>query len=139
MCFLDLVPGEGARLALLDTMRPIVDATVDRLAKTKFCCDPLMGEENSRITSVISSAYKWHGQILETSILECLRRYDKFDVWNDRALQISRAADALAASYMRNPVAALTRTGAFRSTDCFPVCSGLAMATVTSMHRLASG
>lgn len=95
-------------MALLDTMRPLVDATIDRLAAAKFCCDPLMGEEYSRITSVVSSAYKRHGQILETAILECLKSYDRFEVWNDPALPISRAADALAATYMNNPSAALT-------------------------------
>lgn len=88
-------------------MRPVVDATVDRLAAAKFCCDPLMGDELSRVTSVVSSAYKRHGQILETSILECLRSYDKFEVWNDPALAICRAADALAAPLMANPAAAL--------------------------------
>jgi hypothetical protein len=66
-----------------------------------------MGEEYSRITSVVSSAYKRHGQILETAILECLRRYDRFEVWNDPALPISRAADALAGPMMANPAAAL--------------------------------
>jgi hypothetical protein len=95
-------------LALLDTMRPIVDATIDRLAKVDFCCDPLMGEEYSRITSVVSSAYKRHGQIVETAILECLRGYDRFEVWNDRALPISRAAEALGSTYVANPAAALT-------------------------------
>lgn len=95
-------------MALLDTMRPAVDATIDRLGKTTFCCDPLMGEEYSRITSVVSSAYKRHGQILETAILECLKGYDRFEVWNDPALPISRAADALAGTYMTNPAAALT-------------------------------
>jgi len=95
-------------LALIDTMRPLVDATIDRLANAKFCCDPLMGEEYSRITSVVSSSYKRHGSILESAILECLRSYDKFQVWNDPALPISRAADALAGTYMLNPAAALT-------------------------------
>ena len=95
-------------MALLDTMRPIVDATIGRLAKATFCCDPLMGEEYSRITSVVSSAYKRHGQILETAILECLRSYDRFEVWNDPALPISRAAEALGASYANKPAAALT-------------------------------
>lgn len=88
-------------------MRPVVDATINRLAAATFCCDPLMGEEYSRITSVVSSAYKRHGQILETAILECLRTYDKFQVWNDPALPISRAADALGGTYIANPVAAL--------------------------------
>lgn len=94
-------------MALLDTMRPIVDATIDRLANVNFCCDPLMGEEYSRITSVVSSAYKRHGQIVETAILECLRSYDRFEVWNDPALPISRAAEALGATYVANPPAAL--------------------------------
>lgn len=89
-------------------MRPHVDATIDRLAGASFCCDPLMGEEYSRITSVVSSAYKRHGQILETSILECLRSFDRFEVWNDPALPISRAADALGGSFMGDPSQALT-------------------------------
>ena len=88
-------------------MGPVVDATIERLAAATFCCDPLMGDELSRITSVVSSAYKRHGQILETSILECLRSFDKFEVWNDPALPICRAADALAAPLMANPAAAL--------------------------------
>jgi hypothetical protein len=67
-----------------------------------------MGEEYSRITSVVSSAYKRHGQVLETAILECLRNYDRFEVWNDPALPISRAADALAGSFMNDPAQALT-------------------------------
>lgn len=95
-------------MALLDTMRPVVDATIERLAQKTFCCDPLMGEENSRITSVVSSAYKRHGSILEAAILECLRTFDKFEVWNDPGLSISNAADALAATYMTNPEAALS-------------------------------
>jgi hypothetical protein len=94
-------------LALLDTMRPVVDGTIERLTAANFCCDPLMGEEYSRITSVVSSAYKRHGQILETAILECLRSYDRFEVWNDPALPISRAAEGLAAPLMANPAAAL--------------------------------
>ena len=89
-------------------MRPVVDGTVDRLSKTTFGCDPLMGEELSRITSIVSSAYKRHGQVLETAILECLRSYDRFEVWNDPALSISRAADALGGSFMSNPAQALT-------------------------------
>lgn len=89
-------------------MRPLVDATIERLAETAFRCDPLMREEHSRITSVVSSAYKRHGQILETAILECLKSYDRFHVWNDPKFLISRAADALAGPYMKNPSAAFT-------------------------------
>ena len=83
-------------MSLLDTMGPLVDATIDRLSKKAFCCDPLMGEEYSRITSIVSSAYKRHGQILEASILNCLKSYDRFSVWNDPKLHIPQAAEALA-------------------------------------------
>ena len=66
-----------------------------------------MGAEYSRITSVVSSAYKRHGHILEAAILEGLRSFDRFKVWNDPRLAISRPAEALASTYMNNPAAAL--------------------------------
>ncbi len=80
---------------------------MERLSKKAFCCDPLMGEDYSRVTSVVSSAYKRHGQILEASILNCLQAYDKFAVWNDPKLHIPQAAEALAGTYMGTPAAAL--------------------------------
>ena len=94
-------------MPLLDTMRPLVDGTINRLGGVAFGGDPLMSEEYSRITSVVSSAYNRHGQILETAILQCLQSYDRFQVWNDPRLPISRAAEGLAANFMRNPAEAL--------------------------------
>lgn len=92
---------------LLETLRPLVDATIARLGSREFTCDPLMGEEHSRITSIVSSAYKRHGNILEKAILEGLKLFDKFEVWHDPRLPISRAAEALASSYFGDPAAAL--------------------------------
>lgn len=74
---------------------PVVDATIALLAKTKFVVDPIAGEQYSRATSIISSAYKRHGKILETALRESLRESNRHKVWNDDAFRVSRAADAL--------------------------------------------
>jgi len=94
-------------LAVIDILRPVVDASILRLSNKKFTVDPLMGEELSRTTSVVSSVYKRHGQILERAILEALNQHDRFTVWNNRALSIPLAAEALAGQYIGNHAAAL--------------------------------
>lgn len=94
-------------MSVIPKLAPIVDGTVDRLSARAFDCDPLMGAELSRITSVVSSAYKRHGHILEAALKEVLRQHDRFIVWDDPQLPISSAAESLATSYMGNPQAAL--------------------------------
>ncbi|MEI9887732.1 MAG: hypothetical protein WDN08_14765 [Rhizomicrobium sp.] len=79
----------------MERVSPVVDATISLLAKTKFVVDPIAGEKYSRSTSIISSAYKRHGKILETALRESLRESNRHKVWNDDAFRISRAADAL--------------------------------------------
>lgn len=94
-------------MAVLNTIKPVVDATVGRLRDRAFDCDPLMGAELSRITSVVSSAYKRHGHILEATLKAVLREHSRFEVWDDPRLPISQAAEGLATSYMSNPTSAL--------------------------------
>lgn len=94
-------------MTILANLIPIVDATVGRLASRAFGCDPLMGAELSRVTSVVSSAYKRHGHILEASVKAALAANDRYIVWSDPSLPISQAAESLATSYMSNPTAAL--------------------------------
>lgn len=94
-------------MAVLSTIKPVVDATVERLRERTFDCDPLMGQELSRITSVVSSAYKRHGHILEATLKAVLREYRHFEVWDDPRLPISQAAEGLATSYMSDPASAL--------------------------------
>jgi hypothetical protein len=48
---------------------PVIDQTIPALAKSKFTADPVAGDRYSRSTSIISSAYKRHGRILETALL----------------------------------------------------------------------
>lgn len=47
------------------------------------------------MTSVISSAYKRHGTIIEAAIRERLRDNENFEVWNDAAFCVSSAANIL--------------------------------------------
>lgn len=77
----------------LDAMRPIVDATIAALGRAKFRVDPIGGERYSRQTSIISSAYKRHGQILEIAIRHRLSQSKYFDVWHEPTFKVSDIAD----------------------------------------------
>ena len=61
---------------LLDLMKPDIEVTVNKLVNKKFNQDPIAGEYFSKITSVMSSAYKRHGYLLEKSILNRLKEND---------------------------------------------------------------
>ncbi len=53
---------------LIENISPIVEQTVARLKVKKFKKDPIAGEHFSKIVSLMSSAYKRHGFILEKAI-----------------------------------------------------------------------
>jgi hypothetical protein len=76
-------------------VKPLVDETVRRLAVRDFRNDPIAGTRYARATSIVSSAYKRHGKILEAAIFERLRDNNRLSVWNDRAFAVSGAADSL--------------------------------------------
>jgi hypothetical protein len=82
----------------MERVAPVVDETIWALAKTKFINDPIAGESYSRATSIVSSAYKRHGKILETALRESLRESNRHHVWQDDLFHVSRAADALVGS-----------------------------------------
>jgi hypothetical protein len=77
---------------------PVVDETINVLARTKFVSDPIAGERYSRATSIVSSAYKRHGRILEMALYESLRGSNRHRVWKEDAFRVSRAADNLVSS-----------------------------------------
>ena len=54
--------------AFMERVAPVVDETIAALARTKFAVDPIAGEHYSRTTSIVSSAYKRHGRILEIAL-----------------------------------------------------------------------
>ena len=59
--------------SVLEVMKPEIESTIKRLNLKHFEPDPIAGPHFSKITSVMSSAYKRHGYILERAILEALR------------------------------------------------------------------
>jgi hypothetical protein len=83
-------------MAFMERVTPVVDETIRALAKVKFVEDPSAGVRYSRTTSIVSSAYKRHGRILEFALRESLRESNRHTVWNDNAFKVSREADALA-------------------------------------------
>jgi hypothetical protein len=85
-------------MTFMERVTPVVDETIRALAKTKFIQDPMAGLKYSRATSIISSAYKRHGRILETTLRESLRESNRHKVWQEDAFRVSRAADALVGS-----------------------------------------
>ena len=79
----------------MERVAPVVDATISALARKRFDVDPIAGEHYSRATSIISSAYKRHGKILETALREGLRESNRHQVWKEDRFRVSRAADGL--------------------------------------------
>ncbi|WP_420405948.1 hypothetical protein [Nisaea sp.] len=90
-------------MTLLEKIRPDIEATIERLKSKKFQPDPLAGESLSRIVSIISSAYKRHGFIIERAILEQLKLCPDLEVWEDRYFQVSPSADHIVDSAINDP------------------------------------
>src|SRR6516165_3635952 len=82
-------------MTFMERVTPVVDETIRALAKKKFMQDPVAGLKYSRSTSIISSAYKRHGRILETALRESLRESNRHRVWQEDAFKVSPAADTL--------------------------------------------
>jgi hypothetical protein len=85
-------------MSFMERVAPVVDDTIAALAQVKFVEDPIAGTRYSRATSIISSAYKRHGRILEIALRESLRESNRHKVWHDDAFRVSREADALAST-----------------------------------------
>lgn len=73
----------------LDKVKPVIDESIRKLAQCEFRTDPIGGLKYSRATSIISSAYKRHGQILGTAIIECLKTIPRFTVWCENEFKLS--------------------------------------------------
>ncbi|MEP0941215.1 MAG: hypothetical protein ABJH63_10235 [Rhizobiaceae bacterium] len=85
-------------MALLTNMKPQVDATIDLLMKKDFRPDPIAGELFSRVVSVISSAYKRHGSIIEKAILNCISENERYEVWNVNQFGVQTLANTMVAA-----------------------------------------
>jgi hypothetical protein len=89
--------------SVLDGLRDEVDRTVQRLAGTEFTPDPIAGAHFSKIASVMSSAYKRHGYILERAVLEALKLCPRFEAWRDDDFHVSPAVDHIVAASIADP------------------------------------
>lgn len=74
----DMQPGKsalsGPRRAYLAPVFAEVDATISRLARKQFSIDPIVEVRYSLITSIVSSAYKRHGELSNAHLLRLLDR-----------------------------------------------------------------
>jgi hypothetical protein len=90
-------------ISVLNSVKAHVDETIEALNATSFTKDPIAGNHFSKIVSVISSAYKRHGLILEETILAALKTNPKFEVWRDAAFPVTQSADAMVGAAINNP------------------------------------
>ena len=88
---------------LLELLEPEIEATIQRLGEKKFTPDPIAGPKFSRIASVMSSATKRHGYILEAAIVERLKAQPELTVWTDAEFQVARNADLLVNGALSDP------------------------------------
>lgn len=79
-----------------DTVRPLVDSTIAALASKEFAEDPICEARYSRIASIVSSAYKRHGKIIEAALIAHLKECEHLTVWHEPHFGISQPADMLA-------------------------------------------
>jgi hypothetical protein len=92
-----------------DRVKPLVDETVRRLGIKSFPDDPIAGRRYARATSIVSSAYKRHGKILEAATFEHLRDNNRLSVWSDPTFAISGAAEGLVHNSTRSDCSRLQR------------------------------
>ncbi len=90
-------------MPLLNQMRPEVDATITALAEVNFRPDPIAGVLFSRVVSVLSSAYKRHGSIIESAIVRCLNADERYEVWNVNRFGVQQQASTTVAAAGNDP------------------------------------
>ncbi|MGA2311875.1 MAG: hypothetical protein ABSF87_05845 [Xanthobacteraceae bacterium] len=78
---------------VLNLVKDEVEKTIQRLNTKQFTPDPIAGRHFSKITSILSSAYKRHGYILEHALLEALKQCPYFEVWRDELFQVPSTVD----------------------------------------------
>jgi hypothetical protein len=79
----------------MHAMQPVIDRIVASLERARFVEDPICGPQYSRINSILSSAQKRHGRILEIAFREGLRGSKENHIWTEPKFAVSLAADTL--------------------------------------------
>jgi hypothetical protein len=57
-------------MTFMERVAPVVGETIHALGKKLFVVDPIAGVCYSRATSIVNSAHKRHGRILEVALRE---------------------------------------------------------------------
>lgn len=87
---MNLAPAPPPELVdYFERMRPMVDDTITKLGAARFREDPIAGRKYSRATSIISSAYKRHGSILNRALLERMKDCARLRVWTEDDFKLS--------------------------------------------------
>ena len=90
--------------SLEEILAPQIDLTIEGLKRKRFTADPISGKYYSKITSLISSACKRHGYILERAILEQLK------VWEDKVFHVTDTAEHIVDTIFGTPDRAMQTT-----------------------------
>ena len=85
----------GRTCRIFERVLPEVEKTIDLLQRKKFRLDPIAGEEYSRSTSVISSAYKRQEKIIEAALRERLKDKNGVAVWDEPLFKVSQPANII--------------------------------------------
>jgi hypothetical protein len=93
---------------VLALLKPDIEKTITALEAKKFRVDPLAGKKYSKVVSVLSSAYKRHGFILERAILEAVKENPDLVVWHDPVFHVSTSADHMVDTIILTPDAAFS-------------------------------
>jgi hypothetical protein len=70
-----------------------IDGTLARLRRKRFPLDPAVPPRYARAASIVASAYKRHGLILQLALVRALVSDPKLAVWSDVPFFITSAAD----------------------------------------------
>ena len=88
---------------LVEKLSTEIETTIEKLKTKRFRPDPIAGKHFSKIVSVMSSAYKRHGFIIERAILEQLKTNPDFVVWEEPKFLVTQIADHLVDATIDNP------------------------------------
>jgi len=88
---------------VLDRVKADIEKTIQSLDSKNFTPDPIGGKHFSIITSIMSSAYKRHGFIIERALVEALKLCPHFEVWRDDTFKVPSSVDHIVDGAIANP------------------------------------
>src|SRR5262245_22711610 len=88
---------------VVERLKPKIEKTIQGLSRQQFPPDPIAGEHFSTIVSLMSSAYKRHGRILERAIVESLTMCPDLEVWSEKEFHVSDTTDHIVVPALKEP------------------------------------